>query len=118
MENGQKTLEQWRSEIDFIDAELLQLLNQRAAIACEIAAIKVSSGLAAYDPQRETEVLNRIAAHNPGPLDRQSMLAIFGSIIHETRRLGTQRMQELSGAVAEDSNEIKSYQLPANNGIA
>ncbi len=101
MNNGQKTMEQWRSEIDFIDAELLQLLNQRAAIACEIAAIKVSSGLAAYDPQRETEVLNRIAAHNPGPLDRQSVMAIFAGIIHETRRLGTQRMHELSRVPVE-----------------
>lgn len=94
MNNGHKTLQSWREDIDAIDAELLRLLNQRAAIACEIATIKVASGLPAYDPQREKQVLAKITANNRGPLDGQSMLAIFSSIIHETRRLGTRRMQE------------------------
>ena len=98
MNNGRKTLEQWRGEIDSLDAELLQLLNQRARIACEIAAIKVASGLPAYDPQRETQVLSKIAARNQEPLDSQSVLAIFGSIIRGTRRLGTERMEELTAA--------------------
>jgi len=94
---GAKTLIEWRQEIDALDAELLRMLNQRAAIACEIAMIKVAFGLPAYDPERESQVLQKIATQNPGPLDNQSVLAIFSSIIHETRRLGTQRMQEQSG---------------------
>ena len=73
------------------------MLNQRAAIACEIAMIKVAFGLPAYDPDRESQVLQKIAAQNPGPLDEQSVVAIFSSIIHETRRLGTQRMEKQSG---------------------
>ena len=44
---GHKTLDDWRSQIDALDAELLRLLNQRAAIACEIASIKVASSLPA-----------------------------------------------------------------------
>jgi chorismate mutase len=93
---GEKTLAGWREEIDALDAELLRMLNQRAAIACEIAAIKVATGLPAYDPSREAQVLAKIAAQNPGPLDEQGVVAIFSSIIHETRRLGTQRMEEVS----------------------
>jgi chorismate mutase len=92
---GEKTLAAWREEIDALDAELLRLLNQRAGIACEIAVIKVASGIAAYDPGREAQVLARIAAQNSGPLDEQSVVAIFSSIIHETRRLGTQRMEKI-----------------------
>lgn len=99
MKDGNKALGLWRSEIDALDAELLKLLNQRAGIACEIAAIKVASGLPAYDPQRETQVLNKIAQRNQGPLDNESVLAVFGSIIRETRRLGTERMQELGAAL-------------------
>jgi chorismate mutase len=45
--NGHRTLDDWRSQIDALDIELLRLLNQRAAIACEIASIKVASGLPA-----------------------------------------------------------------------
>ena len=109
MINGHKTLQTWREEIDAIDAELLRLLNQRAAIACEIATIKVASGLPAYDPQREKQVLATIAAMNHGPLDQQSVAAIFSAIIHETRRLGTQKMQESVADQGESSHVQKSF---------
>ena len=95
--NGGKTLDDCRRQIDTLDAELLRLLNQRAAIACEIASIKVASGLPAYDGNRELQVLARVAEQNTGPLDQQSVTDIFAGIIRETRRLGTQRMQEQSG---------------------
>lgn len=94
--NGNKTLDDWRRQIDALDSELLRLLNQRAAIACEIASIKVASGLPAYDGNRERQVLARVAEKNTGPLDQQSVTDIFAAIIRETRRLGTQRMQEAS----------------------
>ena len=92
--NGDKTLDDWRSQIDALDSELLRLLNQRAAIACEIASIKVASGLPAYDGNRERQVLASVAEKNTGPLDQPSVTAIFAAIIRETRRLGTERMQE------------------------
>jgi len=89
------TLAAWRQDIDAIDRELLRLLNKRAGIACEIALIKVSSGLPAYDGKREKDVLDRIAAQNNGPFENESVLAIFTTIIRETRRLGTQRMHSI-----------------------
>ena len=98
--NGHKSLEDWRSQIDALDAELLRLLNQRASIACEIAAIKVASGLPAYDGNRERQVLARVVEKNTGPLDHQSVTDIFSGIIRETRRLGTQRMEEQRGQPA------------------
>lgn len=91
---GKKSLANWRQEIDALDAELLRLLNRRAAIACEIAQVKVACGIAAYDPGREAQVLERITAQNAGPFEDESVRAIFHSIIHETRTLGTRRMQE------------------------
>jgi chorismate mutase len=94
--NGRKTLDDWRRQIDALDAELLRLLNQRAAIACEMASIKVASGLPAYDGNRERQVLARVVEKNTGPLDEQGVTGIFAGIIRETRRLGTQRMQAVS----------------------
>ncbi len=90
----EKTLDDCRRQIDALDSELLRLLNQRAAIACEIASIKVASGLPAYDGNRERQVLARVIEKNTGPLDDQSVTDIFSGIIRETRRLGTQRMEE------------------------
>jgi chorismate mutase len=94
--NGKKTLDDWRGQIDALDTELLRLLNQRAAIACEIASIKVASRLPAYDGNRERQVLARVVEKNTGPLDQQSVTDIFAGIIRETRRLGTQRMEVVS----------------------
>jgi chorismate mutase len=91
--NGEKTLAGWREEIDALDTELLRLLNRRAAIAGEIAVIKVAKGLPAYDAKREEQVLERVLEKNAGPFDDESVRAIFRSIIHETRRLGMERMQ-------------------------
>ena len=90
---SEKTLEDWRQKIDALDSDLVRLLNQRAGIACEIAVIKVASGLPAYDGGREAQVLASVVEKNPGPLDEQSITTIFRSIIQETRRLGTERMQ-------------------------
>ena len=98
--NGEKTLDDWRRQIDALDTELLRLLNQRAAIACEIASIKVASGLPAYDGNRERQVLARVTENNTGPLDEQSVTDIFAGIIRETRRLGTSRMQGQSDPAA------------------
>jgi chorismate mutase-like protein len=92
-----KSLEDWRREIDALDAELLRLLNRRAAIACEIAGVKVACGIPAHDPEREAQVLKTLAARNDGPFDDESVQAIFRSVIHETRRLGTERMKVAAG---------------------
>jgi chorismate mutase len=100
---GEKTLDDWRHQIDALDTELLRLLNQRAAMACEIASIKVASGLPAYDGNRERQVLARVVEKNTGPLDQQSVTDIFAGIIRETRRLGTQRMQEQSKQEVRES---------------
>ncbi len=94
--NGENALDDWRRQIDALDTELLRLLNQRAAIACEIASIKVASGLPAFDGTREKKVLAHVLAKNTGPLDQQGIVAIFHSIIRETRRLGTERMEQQS----------------------
>jgi chorismate mutase len=105
--SGQKSLDDWRRQIDALDTDLLRLLNQRAAIACEIAVVKVVSGMPAYDGTRESQVLARVLEKNTGPLDAQSVTDIFAGIIRETRRLGTQRMQEQSGQASDKSSAIK-----------
>ncbi len=95
--DGKKTLSARRQQIDVLDSELVRLLNQRAAIACEIAALKAISGLPAYDGDREQQVLDRIAKQNSGPFNQRSISAIFRAIIRETRLLEAQHMREQSG---------------------
>jgi chorismate mutase len=93
-ESTVKSLEEWRREIDKLDSELLLLLNQRAGIACELGAIKVASGLPAYDGRRERQVLARLCRENQGPFAEESVSRIFRRIILETRRIGKWSMRQ------------------------
>ena len=81
------SIEDWRSEIDAIDSELLDLLNRRASLAVKVGQSKRLTGVALYDPLREEEVIERARKANPGPLDEQAIVELFGCIIRESRRI-------------------------------
>lgn len=93
MNDSEKSIEKRRNEIDILDVELLRLLNERARIASELGALKVSSGLPVYDGRRERHILARLCESNQGPLDRESISSIFRCIIRESRRLETTQQQ-------------------------
>jgi chorismate mutase len=83
----QMTIEDWRAEIDAIDDELLRLLNNRASLAVKVGQSKRLTGAALCDPTREQEVIERAREANPGPLDEQAIVELFGCIIRESRRI-------------------------------
>ena len=68
-------------------AELVALLNARAACALEIGQAKQEAALALYQPGREAEVLDHVQALNSGPLDDGALRRLFERIIDEARRL-------------------------------
>jgi chorismate mutase-like protein len=81
------TIEDWRTEIDTIDNELLRLLNQRAQLAAMIGRLKQVANLPVSDADRERALLERLRHLNAGPLDDQAVAIIFQQIISETIRL-------------------------------
>ena len=76
-----------RSKMDGLDAELVRLLNARAAYASQIGHLKNLVGMEIYQPDREVEVLNSVKLHNDGPLPDDGVARLFERIIDETRRL-------------------------------
>jgi chorismate mutase-like protein len=82
-----ESLDILRKEIDGVDSRLVELLNQRAAIALEIGKIKSQTGKEAYDPNREKKVLDAISAINKGPLPKGSIEDIYSAIITACREL-------------------------------
>ncbi len=52
----------WRSRIDDLDDQILNLLNQRAEAALRIGDLKRRQDAPSYVPEREAEVLRRLAA--------------------------------------------------------
>ncbi|TVR54638.1 MAG: prephenate dehydratase [Puniceicoccaceae bacterium] len=75
------SLDQLRAEIDRIDAQVLELLNERIRLAVEIGKVKRSSGGEIYVPQREEQVLDRLRGLNRGPLTERAIRAIYREIM-------------------------------------
>jgi chorismate mutase/prephenate dehydratase len=78
-------LAECRRKIDQLDFEMREMLNRRADIARDVVRAKRVLGRDIYDPQREEQVLRRVAAANPGPLSDEAIERIFQAIIRETR---------------------------------
>lgn len=94
VQSGQDLLQHCRHEIDLLDAELLRLFNQRARLVLELAEVKKSCGLPAYDSHREQQVLECMCRENRGPLERESVMTLFRALIQEFRRIGQSAIEQ------------------------
>ena len=77
-------LDKLRAQIDQLDDQLLKLIAERARCAAEVGAIKRSDqgdDCQFYRPEREAEILRRVAEQNPGPLDNENMVRLFREIM-------------------------------------
>ncbi len=74
-----------REAIDALDEKIVALLNERAAHAAAIGALKANGG--AYRPEREAQVLRRIAGANRGPLPEAALARLFTEIMSACRAL-------------------------------
>ena len=72
-------LSELRAKIDAIDEQILQLINQRASCAVEVAKTKIAQGEQGtfYRPDRESLVLRRIMGLNQGPLSDDTVAGFF-----------------------------------------
>src|SRR3989442_14327800 len=61
-------LDDWRSRINDLDNQLLNLLNQRAEAALRIGDLKRRKDLAYFVPEREAEIVDRLVKDNGGAL--------------------------------------------------
>ena len=82
-----KTLAELRVQIDAVDRDLLQLLNQRAALANEVGEIKRTEGSPVFRPEREAQVIHGLQTANPGPLKNTSVGWIWREIMSACRAL-------------------------------
>jgi len=76
-----KSLNSLRNKIDEADRKIVALLNARARVILEIGASKRRAGGSTYCPDRERDVLRKIAALNKGPLDKNALAAVYREIM-------------------------------------
>jgi chorismate mutase len=95
------TIEELRSRIDVIDAQLVRLLNVRVACAVEVGRLKHEAGLPVYQPEREAHVLagvRKSATDLSGPLTAEAVVRIFERIIDEARRAERAASEQRNGS--------------------
>jgi chorismate mutase / prephenate dehydratase len=76
-------LEAVRSRIDAVDAQIQQLISERARLAQVVGISKARDGRTVdfYRPEREAQVLRMARARNAGPLKDAEVLRLFREIM-------------------------------------
>src|SRR5438093_6273629 len=74
-------LDDWRSRINDLDEQILSLLNQRGHAALQIGGLKRQQDRPYFVPEREAQVLERLATMNRGPLSAEALRAVWREIL-------------------------------------
>ena len=75
------SLEELRQRIDQIDVQLVHLLNERAKVVVEVGKLKNKTDRPVYSPDRESQVLEKVAKANQGPLSDVTIKAIWRELM-------------------------------------
>jgi len=75
-----------RNKIDDLDNQILNFLVQRFSISREIGDIKAYSEIEICDPDREKEIIERLANKLAGKLNKDDIASIFGPVYKISKR--------------------------------
>lgn len=81
MSESKKALEELRKRIDKVDRGLLELLNERASLAGEVAETKRNDGSSFYRPERERALIDKLQGLNQGPFPGDAIRPVFQEVI-------------------------------------
>ncbi len=82
-----KSIQQLRESIDNIDDSILKLLVERMEFVEEIGRLKRENNTVIYHPDREKEIVDRLASKYTGKLSKAAIEAIFLEIFGVSRNL-------------------------------
>jgi chorismate mutase/prephenate dehydratase len=80
-------LADWRTRINDLDNQILNLLNQRAEAALQIGDLKRRQEAPSYVPEREAAIVRRLTDLNRGPMPGGAVRAIWREILSSCRVL-------------------------------
>ena len=87
MSTEEQRLAPLREKIDSLDAQILDLLAQRAQAAQEVGHIKGGFSTPVFRPERERQVIAKLQEINPGPLLPDGIAAIWREVMSACRAL-------------------------------
>jgi chorismate mutase len=77
----------WRTKIDSLDLQIVELLNQRAEAARAIGKLKEATDVPVYEPNREQIIFDNVRSHNRGPLPDSELIYIYRRLVAVMRCL-------------------------------
>ena len=98
-------IQEWRTQIDEVDRQLVRLLSMRAQIAIEIARAKTLQGTSLYDAARETEVVSGVLRANPGVLTEAALEQLFRAILRESREAAARAVAHVTAPADIAAND-------------
>ncbi len=81
------TLDELRININNIDDELLILLNKRMEFVKQVGHLKQTDGSSIYRPERERQIIQRLASQSEGALTENAIEALFMEVFAVSRNL-------------------------------
>ena len=87
-------LTELRERIDAIDAQMVELFEQRMDICRQVAQYKIASGKNVLDKSREAEKLARVRALASNEFNGFCIVELFEQIISMSRKLQYQLLME------------------------
>ncbi len=88
-EETARTINELRTELDRVDAEILDSILHRAIIAQEIGKLKQDDAREIVDLEREAEVVQHAVDNNFGPLSDIAIRAVFRELVSGCRAVQT-----------------------------
>lgn len=76
-----------RTKIDTLDTQLITLLNERAKLAQAVGHVKKKYNQPVFRPEREAQVLEKIAQRNLGPLPSHHLQALWREVMSVCRAM-------------------------------
>lgn len=76
-----------RNKLDVLDAELVRLYQERMALCADVAAFKIQTGKAVFDPKREQEKLAAVAGLVSADFDKKAVRELYQQLMTISRRL-------------------------------
>lgn len=101
----------FREKIDGIDRQLVDLINERLALAAEIGKAKRSAGGKIYVAEREADVLRKVTSLSKGPIKNAALKAIYAEIMSAAIALEKPLLIAYLGPEATNSHQaaIKKF---------
>lgn len=88
-EEDTETLQRCRSEIDALNALLLDLVEARGRLVETIADVKRRHGIRIHDPDREDSMLAAVLARASGPFSHDQIERVFRCVFEVSRELAS-----------------------------